>query len=107
MKTCTLVIHAPTCKVKQGARSFHQILAAGVGPGYAIYRYEVSILTIPGSPVVLLCKYKKLRAEGILVDLVKTTKTHNEIQRYDVHFKDAAPVPYKPEHLNRCGVAVI
>lgn len=98
-----LVIHAPSGRQKT---SFAVILARGVGPAYAIYQAGVMNLP-PGSEVVLLHKVKKQRAEGVLVKLVSTGRqARRGIYRYDVHFKDAAVVPYKSEKLNRCGVAV-
>jgi hypothetical protein len=60
-----------------------------------------------GCKVVLLSKDQKLRAEGEFVKLDPMTKTNNGIQRYDVHVKDFRSVPYKPERLNRNGVALI
>jgi len=113
MKMTTLVIHAPGAKAKKGAPTFEDILATGVGPGYAIYESYISQLTIPGSKVVVLSNnkigplHKRERAEGLLVKLVQTTKTRGGIWRYDVYFEKWKMVGYAPEDLNRCGVAVI
>ena len=60
-----------------------------------------------GGRVVLLCKDEPRRAEGRLVKLVPTFKAGNGIQRYDVHIENLKMVPYKPESLNRNGVAAI
>jgi len=66
-----------------------------------------------GWRVVLLCKDKRRRAEGELVQLKPAIKdgrlwsTKNHIQRYDVYVKNFKMVPYRPEALNRNGVEVI
>jgi hypothetical protein len=102
-----LVIHAPKRKVEaEGKRSFEETLRTGVGDGYAIARSLVKQVN-PGSKVILLDKWRDLRAEGVLLQLVPTEKTGNGIQRYDVHVKDWRSVPYKTESVNRNGVAVI
>lgn len=104
-----LVIHAPSGRKTHSGRpktSFAAILASGVGPRYAIC--EKGVKNLPDrSEVVLLDKVKKRRAEGVLVNLAPTgTQALPGVYRYDVHFNDAAVVPYKSETLNRCGVAV-
>ncbi len=55
----------------------------------------------------MLSKDELKRAEGELDKLVPTVKTRNGIQRYDVYIKNLRMVSYKPESLNRNGVAVI
>ncbi|MGC2616458.1 MAG: hypothetical protein WA354_20665 [Terracidiphilus sp.] len=103
----TLVIHAPSKKTQQeNKRSFHQTFESGVGDNYAISKnlfYRLSA----GCNVILLDKWKDLRAEGTLVRLEKTEKAGNGLQRYDVQIENLRMVPYKPENLNRNGVAVI
>lgn len=108
MSECTLVIHAPYWKGKPGApNSFEAYFKTGVGLGYAIFPKDRSKFSL-GSKVVLLRKdKKKSRAEGSLVKLVYTGRTTTQgIKRYDVHFKGQIMVTYKPEKLNRWGVAV-
>ncbi len=105
----TLVINAPW--YRKNAPSFEAILCTGIGPGYAISKKDVNRLP-PGSAVVLLRTDKnKARAEGVLIERVETTipptKTPQGIQRYDVHVEKWTVVPYKPEKINRFGVAVI
>ena len=56
---------------------------------------------------MLLSKDERKRAEGKLVRLVPTIKAGNGIQRYDVHVEGLRKVPYKPEDINRNGVAVL
>jgi hypothetical protein len=105
----TLVIHAPDARVKRtGAKSFEAVLADGIGKGYILSPREVSKLH-PGCTVVLLRKDGlERRAEGRLVRPIPTIKTPRGKQRYDVHIKDLKEVyNYKPEKLNRFGVAVI
>ena len=102
----TLVIHAPKSKCNPTlGNCFANYFRTGRGKDYVIGKGNKSKLTIPGSPLVLLDKESKLRAEGVLVDLVAKKKTPQ--QRYDVLFKDQKKVPYKPERLNHYGVAVI
>ncbi len=57
--------------------------------------------------MVLLSKDEGLRAEGELTELVPRSKTGSGIQRYNVHIANLRMVPYKPERLNRNGIAVI
>ena len=103
----TLVIHAPQHKVKGGGASFGAILSSGVGPEYAIYESIISKLSIPGSTVVLLDKDQELRAEGVLVKLVRTPRRIPNAWRYNVHVEKWTTVSYKSEELNRCGVALL
>jgi hypothetical protein len=103
----TLVINAPKAKTQEeNKRSFKSTFHSGVGDEYAIWSHLVLHL-VPGCKVVLLSKDEELRAEGELVELVAKSKTGSGIQRYDVHIKNLKMVPYKAEHLNRNGVAVI
>jgi hypothetical protein len=103
----TLVINAPKAKVIQESKqSFEATFASGVGDGYAIAKSLFGQVST-GSGVVLLDKDQEKRAEGTLVQLVPTEKTGNGIQRYNVHIRNLKMVPYKPESLNRNGVAVI
>jgi len=102
-----LVIHAPAYRAIQGAKSFEDVLADGVGVGYIIYKIDKSKLQEPGSIVVLLSNDLKRRAEGVLVKLNPTIKADNGGQRYDVFVDKWMEVLYKRERLNRCGVAVI
>lgn len=109
----SLVIHTPDSQLgREGTKSFEETFESGVGNAYAlnstIYR-QVHL----GCRVVLLCKNRRLRAEGQLVRLEPATKdgrpwvTRNHIQRYNVHVQNFKMVPYRPEALNHNGVAVI
>lgn len=105
----TLVIHAPYRRGKpETPTSFERFLKSGIGEGYAIYEKYISKLP-EGSKVILLRKDRhKKRAEGVLVRLHPTHRyTPQGIRRYDVHIKGLTEVHYKPETLNRFGVAVI
>jgi len=106
MKKITLVIHAPNYRVAK--KSFEAVLKSGIGAGYAIYKKDISRL-VPGCKVVLLRKdVNRKRAEGTLNKLVPTNRyTPQGIQRYDVHIEGLKVVAYKPEKLNRFGVAVL
>jgi len=102
-----LAINAPRWRVRQeNAMSFEEILRLGIGRGYAIYNNIFNQLS-PGCSVVVLDKDRELRAEGQLIELVPRDRTNNGIQRYDVRIRNLIEVPYRPECLNRCGVAVI
>jgi len=104
----TLVIHAPTRKAQQeDKKSFDDTVSSGIGEGYAINR-NLFVQLSPGCGVIILCKDRKLRAEGELVKLIPTEKTSNGVQRYDVYIKNIEKVAlYKSEKLNRNGVSVI
>lgn len=103
----TLVINTPSRTVDlEGKRSFENTIATGVGEGFAIAR-RLYDQCRPGCGVVVLSKDEGKRAEGKLVRLVATSKAGNGIQRYDVHVEGLRKVPYKPEHINRNGVAVL
>lgn len=109
----TLVIHAPENKLgRDDTKSFDDTFRTGIGKAYALNSKIFSKIS-PGCRVVLLCKVKKRRAEGQLVWLEPAIKddspwvTENGIQRYDVFVENFEKTPYKPEALNRNGVAVI
>ena len=103
----TLIVHAPRATAKQeGKRSFDETLTSGVGTGYGISKADCARLQ-PGSPVVVLSKDQKLRAEGVLVGLSPTAKAGNGLQRYDVRMRDLQEVAYQPETFNRNGVKVV
>ena len=109
----SLVIHAPEYQVvKVGKKSFVDTFNTGKGEGYAI-NSTLFRQIYPGCRVILLCKDRKRRAEGELVKLEPAIRdgrrlfTKNRIPRYDVYVKDFKNIPYKPEALNRNGVAVI
>jgi len=106
MKMHALVIHAPRskCDPVQG-NCFANYFRTGVGRGYVVGPANVNRLTIPGSPLVLLDKEAKLRAEGHLIRLARGARTPQ--QRYDVYFEGQRRVPYKPEILNHYGVALL
>jgi hypothetical protein len=100
------VINAPKSAVKQGSRSFQNTFTSRIGEEYAISAGLYSLLS-PGCTVALLSKDEKLRAEGKLLKLVPKSWTNNGLRRYDVHIKNLKMVAYKPERLNRNGIAVI
>lgn len=103
----TLVINAPKKQVDENnKKDFENTFSTGVGEGYAINSTLFSQIS-SGCKVVLLSKDEKKRAEGRLVKLVPTYKTNNNIQRYNVYVEGFARVPYRPESLNRNGIAVI
>jgi len=104
----TLILHAPYGKARLGAKSFSAVLSTGIGDGYIITPRQLAILRSASDVrVVVLDKNKGQRAEGLLVNLVMTTKTPRGKQRYDVYIRDLRPVGYSPETLNRYGVAVV
>jgi hypothetical protein len=102
----TLILHAPTRGTLEHKRSFQNTFACGVGDEYAIPQNLVTKLST-GCKVVLLDKDEERRAEGRLVKLEPASKANNGIQRYNVYISDLEMVPYRPERLQRTGVAVI
>jgi hypothetical protein len=109
-KTTTLIIHAPYRRAKPGTpHSFETYFQTGVGEGYIIHDTKVGKLP-PGSTVILLRQDKEeKRAKGLLVELVRKSKTPKGKQRYDVHFKDQKMVKFERVKFNPFdfGVAVI
>lgn len=115
----SLVIHAPEYQlVREDTKSFNDTFETGVGKAYALNSTILAQvlpggIIRPGWRVVLLCKDRRRRAEGALVRLESATKdgrrwvTKNGIQRYDVYVENFEMVPYRPEALNRNGIAVI
>ena len=103
----TLVIHAPQATAgTDGKWSFDNTFESGIAKGYAI-AHSFWLRSHTGCKVVLLSKDERKRAEGRVVRLEPTEKANNGIQRYNVHMEDLKRVPYKPEALNRQGVALI
>jgi len=115
----SLVIHAPEYQlVREDTKSFEDTFETGVGKAYALNCTILGQVLLggmirPGWRVVLLCKDRRRRAEGNLVRLEPETKdgrpwfTKNGIRRYNVYVENFEMVPYRPEALNRNGVAVI
>lgn len=115
----SLVIHAPEYQLgREDTMSFDDTFTKGVGKGYALNKTILRKLSPdgmirPGRRVVLLSKDRRLRAEGKLVRLEPAIRdgrpwfTNNHIRRYNVYIENFEMVPYRPEKLNRNGVAVI
>jgi hypothetical protein len=104
----TLFLSAPEGKTQVGThrRDFYTILANGVGPDYAIYTNLIGQIH-SGMAAVVFDRDRSLQAEGVVASYTATTKTGNRVQRYDVHIRKLAHVPYtNPPQVNRCGVAV-
>ncbi len=115
----SLVIHAPEYQlVREGTKSFEDTFQSGIGEAYALNStilrnvFSEGVIRL-GWRVVLLCKDRRRRAEGELVRLEPAMRngrpwfTGNHIRRYDVYVRNFKIVPYRPESLNRNGVAVI
>ena len=109
----SLVMHAPECQIiVKNKKSFTDTFETGIGRGYALNSTILRQIS-PGCQVVLLCKDRECRAEGILVKLEPGIKdgepwfTTNHIRRYNVYVEKFEMVPYKSEKLNKNGVAVI
>ena len=115
----SLVINAPDYQLgREDTKSFKDTFETGVGKGYALNRTILGKvfpegIARPGWRVVLLSKDRRSRAEGKLARLEPATKdgrpwfTNNGIRRYNVYVENFEMVPYRPEKLNRNGVAVI
>ncbi len=106
----TLVIHAPTWRVSEGAKSFQRTCETLVGEGYALARTELDAIR-PGCAVIVIDKGKKQRADATLARLERTEEvTPNHLRRYNVHLAHLRMVPYGDSDtikLNRRGVAII
>ena len=109
----SLVIHTPEYQlVREDAKSFEDTFESGVGSAYAL-NSRIHKQIHDGCRVVLLCKKRRLRAEGQLIRLEPAMKdgrpwiTENHIQRYNVFVQNFKMVPYISEALNRNGVAVL
>ena len=115
----SLVINAPEYQLgREDTMSFDDTFKKGMGKGYALNKTILRQLSPvemirPGWRVVLLSKDRKLRAEGKLVKIEPAMKdgrpwiTKNYIRRYNIYIENFEMVPYRPEELNRNGVAVI
>jgi hypothetical protein len=103
-----LVVNAPHNKAnsENESRSFEQILATGVAPGYGILDADRKKISI-GCTLIILDKYKWKRAEATIVRFEPAGYDGRGIQRYNVHFKDARETGYSDESLNRSGTAII
>jgi hypothetical protein len=104
----TLVISASHARAMKGGKTFEAILEDGRGPGYAIFQDDV-VRLIPGSTVVLVRQDRnQRRAEGSLVGTPQYSlrNTPQGVRRYDVSIKNLKEVTFRPERLNRFGVAV-
>jgi hypothetical protein len=109
----SLVIHAPEYQlVREDTKSFQDTFETGVGKAYALNstileKVPPEGIIRPGWRVVLLCKGRRLRAEGDFVRLEPAIKdgrpffTKNGIRRYNVYIKNFEMVPYSSEVLNR------
>ena len=102
----TLVLHAPPSKFSGPGKTFEAMLSSGFAVGYILSDDAVAQLN-PGCQVILLDKKSGKRAVGQLKELVEDKKAGNGHQRYNVYFENGKQVPYKPERLNRNGVALI
>lgn len=110
----TLVLHAPEHQLgRKDTKSFIDTFNTQIGKAYALNSKIHCQITFD-CRVVLLCKDKQLRADGELDKLIPATTedgrlwiTGNGIQRYDIYVKNFELVDYKPEKLNRNGVAII
>jgi hypothetical protein len=108
-----LVIHAPESKVgREDTKSFNDTVSTCIGKAYALNSKIYGQIFL-GCRVVLLCKEKKLGAEGRLIRIEHATKngrpwlTKNGIHRYDLHIDRFDMMPYESQALNRNGVAVV
>src|SRR5229473_2150742 len=108
----TLVLHTPTWRVRaDGARSFESTVARRVGEGYALTADEQNRIR-PGWKVIVLNRYSKQQAEGVVVRLERTKEwTMNGLQRFDVYMDQLRVVPYRLTtsvlQLNRRGTAIV
>lgn len=101
----TLVINAPS--YQNSKRSFSGTISTGVGNGYAL-NSKILPLVKKGQAVILLDKTARKRATGVIAKIDPTgITTGNGIPRFDIHISGLKQCAYKPESLNRNGVAII
>jgi hypothetical protein len=101
----TLVINAPS--YQRAKRSFAKTMSTGVGDDYAL-NSKIFPLAQKARDVILLDKTARKKATGVITKIVATgNKTGGGIPRFDIHMANLKQCTYKPESLNRNGVAVI
>jgi hypothetical protein len=101
----TLVINAPS--YQQAKRSFSKTMTTGVGDDYAL-NSKILPLAQKARDVILLDKTARKKATGTISKIVATgNKTRSGIPRFDIHMANLKECDYKPESLNRNGVAII
>jgi hypothetical protein len=116
----SLVIHAPEYQTpRPDMQSFQDTFDKGVGKAYALDRTisrqlpPEGAIRPPGWRVVLLCKDRRRRAEGDYIRIEPAARedgawfARNHTCKYNVYVENFVMVPYRPEALNRHGVAVI
>lgn len=104
----TLFLSAPNEKTQAGThrKDFYVILASSVGPDYAIYA-NLIVRACSGMKVVVFDRNRQLQADGILSNYTPTSRTGNNVQRYDLKLLNLTQVTYtNPPRVNRCGVAI-
>jgi hypothetical protein len=104
----TLVINAPSYQAKANSkRSFSQTMSTGIGDDYAL-NSKILPLAQKARDVILLDKTARKKATGVITKIAATgNKTRSGIPRFDIHMTGLKPCVYKPESLNRNGVAII
>jgi len=101
----TLVINAPSYHISK--RSFSKTISTGIGNDYALNR-KILPMAQKASNVIVLDKTARKKAVGVITKIVTTgNKTRSGIPRFDIHIEDLKTCKYKPESLNRNGVAII
>ena len=105
---CTLVMNLPEWRAHQeNVRSFDNTITTGIADGFAIAKNLRDKINV-GCKAVLVSNDGEKRAEGTISKIVETGRTRTGMLRYDVHLSDdRRMVAFKPERVNRQGVAVI
>ena len=103
-----LVINAPKYQAKTNSkRSFSATLKSGIGENYALNK-KIRSSALKAKKVIVLDKSAKRKAIGTINKIVATGQNAgNGIPRYDIHMSKLKKCVYKPESLNRNGVAII
>jgi hypothetical protein len=104
----TLVLHAPEYQVTMNSkRSFSQTIATGIGDHYAL-NCNILPQAQNAKTVIILDKTSRQKATGDITRIVPTNSiTGNGIRRFDIHVANLRECEYKPERLNRNGVAIV
>ncbi len=82
-------------------------MRTGIGDDYAL-NSKILPLAQKAKKVILLDKTARKKATGVKIEIVpRRHKTGNGIPRFDIHMSGLIECDYKPESLNRNGVAII
>jgi hypothetical protein len=103
----TLILHTPSKKVQATKQSFTQTLAIQTAVSFAMGKKLVDFAA-QCDEVIILDKNTGVRVSAIMdsITLSAQPPTRSNLLRYDIRFKNAKPVEYLNERLNKNGVGI-